>query len=39
MEDIFAPLAQKHTTAPFKFISSLFCDGISLTDLVFPNMR
>ena len=39
MKDIFAPLADMHTMTPFKFVSHLFCDGISLTEVVFDNHK
>lgn len=38
VEDIFKPLNDMHTTYPFEFVSPLFCDGFSLTDLVFDTM-
>jgi hypothetical protein len=39
VEDIFKPLKDMHTDAPFEFVSQLFSDGISITDLVFDNMK
>jgi hypothetical protein len=34
---IFNPLNDRHTSNPFKFVSKLFCDGMSLTDKVLPD--
>ena len=39
VEEIFKPLDAMHTNTPFEFISPLFCDGFSLTHLVFDTMN
>ena len=39
MEEIFAPLEEMHAAIPFDFVSKLFCDGISLTEVVFENHK
>ena len=38
VEEIFKPLATMHTPTPFEFVSLIFCDGFSLTNLVYDNM-
>jgi hypothetical protein len=38
VEDIFKPLDEMHAMTPFEFVSPLFCDGFSLTHLVFDTM-
>ena len=38
VEDIFKPLDGMHTTTPLEFVSPLFCDGFSLTHLVYDTM-
>jgi hypothetical protein len=37
VEDVFAPLENMHTKNKFKIISSLFCDGLGITDIVFAT--
>jgi hypothetical protein len=37
LKTIFDPLKDLHTSNPFKFVSELFCDGLSLTDKVLPD--
>jgi hypothetical protein len=39
VDDIFKPLDEMHTTTPFEFVSPLFCDGFSLTHLVYDTME
>ena len=39
VEDIFGPLDEMHTTTPFEFVSPIFCDGFSLTHLVYDTME
>jgi hypothetical protein len=38
VEDIFKPLDDMHTTNKFEFVSPIFCDGFSITHIVYDTM-
>jgi hypothetical protein len=38
VEEIFKPLATMHASTLFKFVCPLFCDGFSLTNLVYDSI-
>ena len=38
VEEIFRPLSEMHTSTPFEFVSAIFCDGFSLTNLVYDSI-
>ena len=38
VEAIFKPLDDMHTTDKLKFVSPIFCDGFSITHIVFDTM-
>lgn len=39
VEEIFKPLDKIHAKTPFEFVAPLFCDGFSITKLVFDSME
>jgi hypothetical protein len=39
VDEIFSPLDNMHSTDKLEFVSSVFCDGFSLTHLVYDTME